>query len=156
MHKPVNRQLVRDVDALIARTLRGQAAQVPEKRRDVCAVAFGFVVLRQLVDGAMDTLEFGDPRVTELLLVADMIDALISGTAHPVHRYLDEAKGLKRLNRAPASKITEWRQGLIVGLMRALQNDIAEPMKRNRAAALLAENITLDGTPLFTAKQITG
>lgn len=156
MCKSVNRKFVRDVDALIARTLRKEVARIPEKQRDVCAVAFGFVVLRQLIDAAMGTLKFGDPLVTELLLAADMVDALISGTAHPVHRYLNEAKGLRRLNRAPASKITEWRQGLIVGSMRTLQNDIATPMTRNKAAALLAKDISLDGIPLFTAKQITG
>ena len=81
------------VDAMIERLLVNERQNQTEESKDVRQVAIAFVVLRRLVEKAVNDTPLHDLPASGLVPAADLIDALMSGTANPVHRYLNEARG---------------------------------------------------------------
>ena len=90
---------------------------------------------------------------TALVAASDLLDALMSGAAHPIWRYVEEGKSHKRKNKAGASRIARSRQAWVVGILRSLQNDAG--LSRRNAAQRLSECAAgIDAA--FTADQIIG
>jgi len=143
------------VDAMIERLLGNVRQNQTEESKDVRQVAIAFVVLRRLVEKAVNDTPLPDLPASGLVPAADLIDALMSGTANPVHRYLEEARGTKRQNKAPFTRITEMKQAVIVGTLRSLQKDISPPLSRRRAADVIVSQIVFSDYE-FTAAEIIG
>jgi hypothetical protein len=140
---------------MIERLLGNERQNKTEESKDVRQVAIAFVVLRRLVEKAVNDTPLPDLPASGLVPAADLIDALMSGTANPVHRYLEEARGTKRQNKAPATRIAEMRQAVIVGALRSLQADTSPRLSRSSAARVIAAEIRPPDNK-FTAAQIIG
>jgi hypothetical protein len=155
MRKPGD-NFARQVDTLFARALADKPYDARNEGREVREVAFALAQLRSLTDGAVEKVGLKGLPETALVAASDLLDALMSGTEHPIWRYIEEGRRRKRANKAPASRIDTLRRGLLVGLLRALQWDAVPPARSRRAAARrIADQAAVLGVRL-TADQIIG
>jgi hypothetical protein len=145
----------RRVDALYARALAGKPFDAKNQEREVQAVAFALARIRSLIDCAVKQVGLSALPETALVAAADLLDALMKGTSHPIWRYIREGKSRKRANKAPASLIDNMRRAYVVGILRSLQNDAQPPLSRRNAAQKLAECAPAIGVTL-TVDQIIG
>lgn len=81
-------------------------------------LAAAFACLHQMVTDQMNKTSLEDAVATGLLEANDMIFALIAGSSHPVFDYV-RGVASEQINKRP-SLLDWWRQGLAVGLYRAL------------------------------------
>jgi hypothetical protein len=91
---------------------------------DVRRVAHGLVVLREGCDRRADELSRTSPtrRVQSAILDAfGIIDALTTGSNHPIRRHISSLNKLKYHQRAPDDRIEQSRRQIVVGLIVAYQ-----------------------------------
>ena len=91
----------RRVDALYARALAGKPFDAKNQEREVQAVAFALARIRSLIDCAVKQVGLSALPETALVAAADLLDALMKGTSHPIWRYIREGKSRKRANKSP-------------------------------------------------------
>jgi hypothetical protein len=91
--------------------------------RDVRRVANGLALLKQLTDQQHAEMKArGDRnyRGTGVLDAIDILEALLTGCDHPIREHLEGLKS--RRGSRPPTAFEEWRRGLVLGIVRALQS----------------------------------
>jgi len=128
------------VDSLYARTIAGKRTDAKSEKREIKEVAFALAQIRILINRAFSEITLSSLPATALVAAADLLDALMRGTDHPVWTYINEGRSQKRANKAPASSIDNMRRAWLVGILRALQNDASPPLSRRSAAKRIADH----------------
>jgi len=144
------------VDSLYARAVAGKSTDAKGEKREVKEVAFALAALRLLVNRAFREVTLSRLPATALIAAADLLDALMRGTNHPIWTYINEGRSRKRTNRASASSIDNMRRAWVVGILRALQNDASPPLSRRSAAKRIADHGGAVLGAEMTADQIIG
>jgi hypothetical protein len=143
------------VDDLYARAIAGTATDASGEKREVREVAFALAALRKLIDGAYTKVKLPDLPETALVAASDLLDSLVTGTNHPIWRFIEDGKSRKRPNRAPTSSIQKLRQGFVIGILRALQTDATPTLSKRAAARLIATHSCQLDTKLTTDQIIS-
>ena len=87
-------------------------------------MALGLVVLREGCDRRADELSRTSPTRRAQSAIPDafgIIDALTTGSNHPIRRHISSLNKLKYHQRAPDDRVEQNRRQLVVGLILAYQ-----------------------------------
>jgi hypothetical protein len=145
----------RSVRTLYLKALKGEASK--EADVEVREVAFGLAALRQLLNlNIRDLLRRHDLNVyasTGVLQAEKILDALISGHAHPVWWFLKGVQSIDRPQRTWPTTAEQLVRMILVGLARAYEREAGVSHKAAIRAVIKACSFN-DQT--FTVGQIIG
>jgi hypothetical protein len=149
-----NADFAAKVDALYALAIAGKPSNAKHERREVREVAFALAQIRNLIEDAAKETRLSALPETALVAASDLLDALMSGTNHPIWRYLREGQSRKRINKAPPSALGKLRRASIVGIFRSLLRNDAQLSRRDAAQKLAGCGPAIDAA--LTPDQIIG